>query len=191
MVKNITLVFIFIISQTALIGQSGEPINTNLDIFYGLVDSSTALLSQKLTGENYLITVNVPPDLNIFEGRIKGKLALESPLKEASGEVIYTLESAKVEYKDISRDGLFGDYQVNRTVSIRGYYIYGRGVNNFALTAEDIIKLDDTGKLEYTSLPFTHGEKPEEPFFSTLYQPAIILAALAVTTYLFFSVRSK
>ena len=191
MVKNIIFVFIFIISQTVLIGQSGEPIKTNLDIFYSLVDSSTAVLSQKLAGGNHTITVNVPADLNIFEGRIKGKLALESPSKETSCEVIYTLENAKVEYTDISRDGLFGDYRVSRTVSIRGYYMNGRGVNNFSLTAEDIIKLDDTEKLEYSSLPFTQGEKPEEPFFSTLYQPAIILAALAVTTYLFFSVRSK
>jgi len=191
MVKNIIFVFIFFIFQAAMTGQSEEPIKTNLDIFYSLVDSSTSIFSQKLAGENRNITVNVPADLNIFEGRIKGKLALESPSKETSGEVIYTLESAKVEYEDIFRDGLFGDYQVNRIISIGGYYIYGRGVNNFALTAEDIIKLDDTGKLENSSLPFTQGEKPEEPFFSTLYQPAIILAALAVTTYLFFSVRSK
>lgn len=191
MIKNIKLVLILIFTQASLIAQSGEQVKTNLDIFYGLVDSSTSLLSEKLTGGNYLITVNIPPDLNIFEGRIKSKLAPESRLNETSGEVIYTLENAKVEYTDISRDGLFGDYQVNRTVSIRGYYIYGRGVNNFELTAGDVVKLDDTGKLEYSSLPFTRGEKPEEPFFSTLYQPAIILGALAVTTYLFFSVRSK
>lgn len=191
MAKNIILVFIIIISQTGLTGQVGETQKTNLDIFYELVDSSTGLFSQKLAGGDYTVTVNVPPDLNIFEGKIRGKLVHESPTKATSGEGIYTLENAKVEYKDISRDGLFGDYEVNRNVSIRGYYVYGSGVNNFDLTATDRIKLDDIAKLEYASLQFTRGEKPEEPFFSTLYQPAIILAALAVTTYLFFSVRSK
>jgi len=191
MPKNIIFVFIFIISQLALNAQSGQQIKTNLDIFYELIDSSASLLSQKLSGGNYSTTVNIPPDLNIFEGRIKSKIPLKTPPEESSAEAIYALENAKVEYKDIFRDGFFGDYQTIRSVTISGYYIYGRGVNNFTLTAEDTIKLDDTPKTEYFSLPFTRGEKPEEPFFSSLYQPAIILGALAVTTYLFFSVRSK
>jgi hypothetical protein len=45
--------------------------------------------------------------------------------------------------------------------------------------------------LENQALPFTKGEVPPEPLFSSLLEPAVALGTAAVVIYLFFSIRSK
>lgn len=172
-----TLIFLVILVAFNIpaLSQGRESAKSNLEIFYEIIDSSARQLSTKLEGGEYTIKINTPLPLNVFEGKLKSLLAPVNQTAESNREINYTLEDVSVHYSDLSRDGLFADYTVTRTLKADGYYIYGRGVNNFSITHTDTVLFDDLSKLENTSLPFTQGERPSEPFFSSLYRPVIIL----------------
>ena len=107
-----------------------------------------------------------------------------------------TLEDAKIEYTDSFRDGLFGTYLVERKTEINGsYFVTKTGKSNYVIEFEksylDTLDYDQIENIETRSIPFTQADPPGEPFFSSLLEPAIALGAVAVTIYLFFTVRTN
>ena len=72
------------------------------------------------------------------------------------------------------------------------YYIStNQQVKDFNLSTKDTINVEDVEIIEDRSYPFTQGELPAEPFFSSILEPVVAISAAAVTVILFFSVRSK
>jgi hypothetical protein len=105
----------------------------------------------------------------------------------------FVIDNTFVEYSEPEKDGIFGDFLTERTIKLLGnYYIStNQQVKDFNLTTKDTINVEDVEIIEDRSYPFTQGELPAEPFFSSILDPVVAISAAAVTVILFFSVRSK
>ena len=193
--KSLRFLFFIILFNNIV----GAQTPSNLDEYYELVDSATSLLLNDL-GESKEVYLNLDlgDDYTVFGNQIRGKL-LRSNIKiltdtQDSGNMIdFVIEDCQVEYGEPKRDGWFGDYYTERTLQVSGnYYISAKSeVKPFNISKSDIIRVQDVEKVENRSYPFTRGDLPPEPFFSSLLEPVVVIAATAITIILFFSVRSK
>lgn len=172
---------------------------SNLDRFYELAGASMEqLLEQTAPQDSVTLQFNLADDYKVFENRLIG-VARDSgyPVVFSDAEnlprIIYTLLDVKVVYGEPERDGLFGDFQVERQLYFRGSYdcIGLECGDDFWFTERDTILYEDINLFETASLPFTRGEKPDPPVFSSLLEPVLIVTSAAVAVILFFTVRSK
>jgi hypothetical protein len=176
-------------------------INTNYEVIINLVDSSAAKIFSELeqTDSEYSVvfkTVKEYSSLNSRTINAFGRAGIKINNAVEENKILYSINNVKVEYPDIFKDGIFGEFLVERKVLIKGeYQIMNKSVLkkadlfNFAVT--DTIRFNKINSAENSSLPFTQGEKPTEPFFPSIFEPAIAIATVVVTAILFFSVRSK
>ncbi len=117
-------------------------------------------------------------------------------LNESNNKLNFTLSEVKIIYKDIFRDGILGEYLVERETNLNNsFFIENKNeigkVNNFSFTKLDTVKYDDIKKLENIAFSFTSAEVPSEPFFSSILEPVIAVGTAAVAVYLFFNIRSN
>ncbi len=201
--KNLRL-FIFIILFT-FAGKAQT--QSNLEIFYSLIDSAAVNASENISP--IVSEVNVTLDLgiyySIFENRILSRLG-QNGLKVTRGtnstqkshHLNFIIDNASVNYGDQKRDGFLGDFHVTRNVTLSGNYLLTSDAESsmnelkeFSFTFNDMVKVEDIEKLENRSFPFTQGTLPPEPFFSSILEPVIAVSAAAAAVILFFSVRSK
>ena len=113
-----------------------------------------------------------------------------------SNIISYTISHAGVEYSDLFRDGLFGEYLMERKFDLMGNYVVEKnGIviksNTFELSRMDTISYNNFAFIENNSLPFTKANVPSEPFLPSIVEPVIVITAVAVTIILLFTVRSK
>jgi hypothetical protein len=190
------LFFTFIFLQTA----NAQTI-TNLDRFYSAVDSASTLLLNDLGNTKEVkLDLNLGTYYSVFGNQVRGKL-LKNGVKILNNEssdanivkVNFVLDECIVDYSQPERDGLFGDYFTERSINVSGNYFISskQKVRDFNIAQKDKIAVEDVEKVENRSYPFTHGELPPEPFFSSLLEPIVAVGAAAITVILFFSVRSK
>ncbi len=173
---------------------------TNLERLTSLVDSSSSkiVLAVQDTSSIYNLSNNTPSEYSILDNRVISGLS-KSGLKiseTGSNILTYTISNAGVEYTDLFRDGLFGDYLLERRFDLNGNFVItklGRNIKSdtFELTLTDTINYDNLASVENNSLPFTKAIPPSEPFMPSIIEPVIAITAVAVTVILFFSVRSK
>jgi len=170
---------------------------TNFNVINNLVDSSVYqivnennLKNKKLVIEKYL-----PGQYSIFNNQISSSF-LKYSGTDSTGVVklSYAVEEVKVVYQNLYRDGFLGEYYIERNISLKGNALIN--LNNsqakpFALSVIDTVKYDELKNFENQAFPFTQGEIPAEPFWSSLLEPAVAIGSAAVAVYLFFSVRSK
>lgn len=192
------LVSLIFISQTC----SAQELS-NLDIFFRLTDSVVVSLVRKLpqSEKTVYLKTSMNNSYSVFENKIisllkdSGKTVLTVP--DTSGPAVsLAFEEAKVYYPDMFRDGFFGPFMVKREVLLKGNYIIslnGRvtDTRNFKYRNEDTVGQNDLKTLENSAYPFTRGEMPPEPVFSSLLEPVIALGTAAAVIYLFFTIRSK
>ncbi len=117
-------------------------------------------------------------------------------MNESNNKLNFTLSEVKIIYKDIFRDGILGEYLVERETNLNNsFFIENKNeigkVNNFSFTKLDTVKYDDIKKLENIAFSFTSAEVPSEPFFSSILEPVIAVGTAAVAVYLFFNIRSN
>ncbi|MCP5064215.1 MAG: hypothetical protein GY936_17385 [Ignavibacteriae bacterium] len=117
-------------------------------------------------------------------------------LNESNNKLNFTLSEVKIVYNNIFRDGILGEYLVERETNINSsFFIESKNeigkVNNFLFTKLDTVKYDDIKKLENIAFSFTSAEVPSEPFFSSILEPVIAVGTAAVAVYLFFNIRSN
>ncbi|MDT3694956.1 MAG: hypothetical protein ROY99_01105 [Ignavibacterium sp.] len=194
-----SLRFLFFLIPFSLSAQSESP--SNIDVFYTLVDSAADLVIRDLEDVKTIsLELNFGIDYSVFANRVRGKLLrsgvqLVSEQTEGKGvvKVNLVLDNSYVSYSEPEKDGMFGDFYTQRTIKLSGNYFISKNseVKEFVFTDNDIIKVDDIEELENRSYPFTHGDLPAEPFFSTLWEPIAAIGAAALTVILFFTVRSK
>lgn len=195
--KSSRFLFFIIIANQVVTAQTA----TNLDRFYSAIDSASTLF---VDGLGNIKEVELELDLgtyySVFANQVRSKI-LRNGIKisnnnDSSGNIEnanFTIGECNVKYSQPERDGLFGDYFTERTIEIQGNYFIpsNQRVKEFNIAKKDRINVDDVDKIENRSYPFTHGDLPPEPFFSSLLEPIVAVGAAAITIILFFSVRSK
>lgn len=192
--KSLRFLFLIVLFQLPVLSQS----ISNLDKFYTLVDSASTFLIMDL-GELKKVNLNLDlgNDFSVFANQIRGKLirnGVELSIQNSeSTQINFVIDNAQVKYSEPEKDGIFGDFLTERTINLSGnYFISGKSqINKFNLVDKDTIKVEDVEELENRSFPFTQGELPAEPFFSSILEPVVAITTAAVTVILFFSVRSK
>lgn len=199
-IRNILFTLVTVaVSAGTIFGQS----KTNLEVLFGLMNKEAAALSPQLQSDNakLFIDYSSPNDLRIFKNRFVTELdkycnGITTVQSEAGTILDFTLEKTGVKYTDTFRDGLFGDYLVERESTIGGSYNISKNgsvtvSDSFNLSQVDTVKYDEISSLENHSLPFTRNEVPDEPFFSSLIEPVIAIGSAVVAVLLFFTIRSK
>ncbi|MBL1212645.1 MAG: hypothetical protein D8M61_04725 [Ignavibacteriae bacterium] len=197
-------IFVIVFTSLLILGSSlVAQVKTNLEVIDQLVEKTVIGISDALPGDSKnlefiyysseemkLLKSNFISSFNENEYRLNTSGSNNSIILEL------TLNTADVDYTDTFRDGLFGNYLVERKIDLNGsYFISVNGkisdVIKFENSSLDTLDYEFIQTAENRTLPFTQSELPAEPFFSSLLEPAIAIGAAAVTIYLFFTVRSK
>jgi hypothetical protein len=195
--KSLRFLFFLLIFQTVLYSQTVS----NIDKFYTLVDSASNLLLKDLgSAKKVKLELNLGTDYSLFANQIRGKLlrngkeiVSDNSLDDNVVNVNFVIDNSNVTYSDPERDGIFGDFFTERTIDLSVNYLISsnQSLKSFNLTSKDTINVKDVENVENRSYPFTQGELPPEPFFSSLLEPIVAIGSAAVIIVLFFSVRSK
>jgi hypothetical protein len=195
---RLTIVAVFI-----SVNFTSAQVKTNFEIITILIDETINNASAGLPHNTNELTLNYYSTDNFGVLRSKVVSSLQDKKIALAGEsanegvlLEFTVIDAGIKYTDSFRDGLFGNYLVERAAEVKGsYQISNNGViselKEFETTRLDTLDYDSIEIIENRSIPFTQGEPPGEPFFSSLLEPAIALGAAVVTVYLFFTVRSN
>ncbi len=195
---KISLFRLFILVLFLIKTSFGQELS-NLQVFNNLTDSVSEKIIRALpdSNSNLLITLKNEGNLNIFYEFIKIKL-IRSGIKlgsefEYDEKISLSFSEAKVEYKNLFKDHLFGNYFMTREINLSGNFILERKneVFDFNFSSSDTVGFDNYTKLESKIYPITEGIPPKEPFFSNLIEPIIAIAATATAVILFFTIRSK
>lgn len=198
-VINKSLRFLFFTITIIVTTNAQSP--SNLERFYTAVDSATSsLLADLANTKEVKLELTLGSFYSVFANPIRGKLLKngitilpDQSSTENLTKVNFVIDDCNVSYNQPERDGLFGSFYSERTINLTGnYFISDKSIlKNFNISLKDTVKVDEIERLENRSYPFTHGEIPAEPFFSSLLEPIVAVGAAAITIILFFSVRSK
>jgi hypothetical protein len=194
--KIITVIFFNIISINTF-----AQVTTNFEIVETLLVKSIDGINDNFTnGSNKKILLDfiAPNDYLVLKNTLieelqKNRFHLSDKNKTGLN---YTINEIKINYKEIFRDGILGEYLVSRQAKLNGSYFiknkneFGK-VNNFSFVSSDTVKYNDISKLENIAYSFTSSQLPNEPFFSSIVEPVIAIGTAAVAAYLFFNIRSK
>jgi hypothetical protein len=195
--KSLRFLFILLCFQTLIYSQT----TSNLDRFYTLIDSASTLLLKDLGDVKKVnLELNFGIDYSVFANQVRGKLLRNEVqlVGDNSDEqnfvrVNFVVDNSFVGYSEPEKDGIFGNFFTERTITLSGnYFISNKSqVKDFKLTAVDTINVEDVEYVESRSYPFTRGDLPPEPFFSSLLEPIVAIGTAAIVIILFFSVRSQ
>ena len=198
-VSKFLFIIIFLFLDSFTIAQS----KANLEVFFGLVDSSVVKINNTISSpvKEVKINFNSGNYFSVFQDQVLydfvklGRTVVpDSPTSSGVIEVNYTLERAVVEYGDMERDGFFGGFYLPRKVKVEGSYSVKNNIvtpGNFNFTYRDTVAVDDIKILENPSFTFTQGDVPPEPFLSNLFEPVVAIGSAAIAVILFFTIRSK
>lgn len=179
---------------------------TNLEIVKSLVNSSVKDLAEniKINSKEFEVKFIAANDYSILQTELLSDLQKNGFIlfnkNESKNEnlrtLTYTLDNAKVDYKNIFKDGILGVYLVEREATLNGsYFIEDNNklgkVKEFNYSLLDTVLYDDIKSLDNIAYQFTSAELPDEPFFSSLLEPTIAIGTAAIAVYLFFNIRSK
>jgi hypothetical protein len=177
-------------------------VKDNLEIFYTLIDSSGMNIVKNLAASKGELSLNfnLGEAYSLFQNHLESifyKNGYSVNSKDSVDNKItinYVLDNAEVNYGDIFRAGLFGSYMLPRIIKISGNYSIRNDsflYKEFHYNYLDTVKVDNIKTLENNSYPFTEGNVPAEPFFSSLFEPLVAIGTAAIAVYLFFTIRSK
>ncbi len=172
---------------------------SNLQVFNNLTDSVSYKILEVLP--NNISSLELKPynenDLSILYEFIRAKL-IKSGIRMSSEtkydeKLSINFNEAKIEYKDLFKNHLFGDYFMTRQVKLSGNFILERQnkILDFDFCVIDTVEFDIYTNLENKIYSITEGIPPKEPFFSSLMEPLIAISATATAIILFFTIRSK
>ncbi len=195
--KSLRFLFVLLLFKTSAYPQA----ISNLDKFYTLIDSASSLLIKDLgDAKKVNLELNFGIDYSVFANQVRGKLLRNGVqlVGDNSDEqnfvrVNFVVDNSFVEYSEAEKDGIFGDFFTERTINLSGNYFISNNsqVKDFKLTSVDTINVEEVEYVENRSYPFTLGDLPPEPFFSSLLEPIVAIGAAATVIILFFSVRSQ
>lgn len=173
---------------------------SNLEVIYGMISNSIDSIKPHIDGKELFLEFNSPSDFSFLRNQVilnfsDNGFEIYDTRDKTDKKLGYTIDNIKVNYDKVFRDGLFGDYFVERGISLNGSYsVIEEKVmksGEFNQFQRDSVNYDMVKDLESVSIPFTKGAIPPEPFWKGILEPVIAVSAAAVTVFLFFSVRSK
>ncbi|PIW70832.1 MAG: hypothetical protein COW08_00105 [Ignavibacteriales bacterium CG12_big_fil_rev_8_21_14_0_65_30_8] len=197
--KRKSLFLIFFFFPIFVLGQT----KTNLNIFNELVDSSVVSLINNLhtNGNEINLKLELGNTYSLFQNRIlydlkEGniKVNLFPQRNENITNINFAIEKMEVNYYDIERESLFGEFLMPRELTIKGNFSISREntfTKNYNYTFLDTVNVKAVSELENASYTITKGKMPSEPFFSSITEPVIVISSAAVAVILFFTIRSK
>ena len=194
------LIFFAMIVVFLSVDLSAQQPDTNLNIFYSMIDSSVTDFISKVpqSEESIKLDLNLGKDYSAFTNKVIAKIISFgkkiSNGNDESSNVNYIINKAEVTYGDIYRNGFFGSFYLPRNLFLKGNYtVEGDSTvfKGFSYSYNDTLKYDDIKNVENDSFPFTKGEIPPEPLLSSLFEPIVAIGVAAVAVILFFTVRSK
>lgn len=198
MKKRLIISAILFLSTFNLV--SAQP-KTNLDVIYDLIEENTNQVLMKLPHEvlPFTFEYSSPEEYSNLEGRFINLLSNKNLLKKDTskgGTLKYSLDQIGILYAEPYRDGLLGDYKVERKVFLNATFAFGYGdkVKRSEIVESgyvDTLSYSDLDNVEIANLSITKGTKPPEPLFESLLEPVIAVGAVLVTIILLFTVRSK
>ncbi len=182
---------------------SSAQVKTNMEIISRLIDSSALKINQVNPNikNGFYLKNTLSQNYNILNNQITSsfiKIVKEVHSKPDNSypELDYSVFSITIKYSELFKDGFLGGYKFVREVVLDGNY----GITNtenvvqtadFKFANIDTVDYDYLDQIESQGLSFTQAERPEEPMFASLLEPAIAVCTAAVVIYLFFTVRSK
>lgn len=175
---------------------------SNLEIYYNLIDSSASKVVDNINTKNEKISLNLTlgESYSLFENHLisaftrRGYNITNNSEDKDWIKINYVLDNVQVNYKDMFRDGFLGSYLTPRVISVSGNYLISKDSHiyeEYYYTYTDTIRVDNIKEIENLSYPFTMSDIPEEPFFSSLFEPIIAIGTAAIAVYLFFTIRSN
>lgn len=175
---------------------------TNLQVFYDLVDSSVSKINTEVSTSDLKVDFSTGKYFGIFQNQVisdftkLGRTVISGVPKDSSSVTVinYSIDNASVKYGEMERDGFLGAFIMPREIGLSGSYSLGNKIINaesFNLMYYDTLAVDDVRVIENPSFPFTQGEVPSEPFFSSLFEPVVAIGSAAIAVILFFTIRSK
>ncbi len=195
------LIFLPVVLFFLSVDLSAQQPDTNLDIFYSMIDSSVTDFISKVpqSEESIKLDLNPGKDYSVFTNKVIAKIIsfgkkISNEKNDEASIVNYIIDSVEVIYGDIYRDGFFGGFYLPRNLSLKGNYTVESDstvLKNFSYSYKDTLRYEDIQNVENDSYPFTKGEIPPEPFLSSLFEPIVAIGVAAAAVILFFSVRSK
>ena len=194
------LIFFAVIIVFLSVDLSAQQPDTNLNIFYSMIDSSVTDFISKVpqSEESIKLDLNLGKYYSAFTNKVIAKIISFgkkiSNGNDESSNVNYIINKAEVTYGDIYRNGFFGSFYLPRNLFLKGNYtVEGDSTvfKGFSYSYNDTLKYDDIKNVENDSFPFTKGEIPPEPLLSSLFEPIVAIGVAAVAVILFFTVRSK
>ncbi len=116
--------------------------------------------------------------------------------KGQNKSLIFQLNNITMDYPKVFRENFWDSYKLERRISVSGtFLIYEsneiKSAKDFNKSLTDTVEYNARRIIETPSFVFTRGRVPEEPLFTGLFQPIIAIAAILISIYLLFSVRSK
>ncbi len=199
--KNSAFLFLFCFIFILLFSTGFSQTKSNLEIFYSMVDSSGAKLLNTIPSNQKRLSLefNSGTDYLALENRLieylsKNGIQTTAGNKGNDVTVRYIIDKIRLNYGEMYRDGFLGSYYVPRNLEISGNFIVNNSEStfrNFAYSCRDTVKYDSLKNFANSAFPFTRGEIPAEPFFSSLLEPVVAIGAAAAAVVLFFTVRSK
>ncbi len=173
---------------------------SNLDIIYDLIGNNVQKLLSELPHEIEPLQFEYIslPQYRGFENRFFYHLNEKGYLSESNADtqLKYSMDQIGVLYSEPFRDGLLGDYKIERRVFLNGTFTLGTGnrvikTNIVESTYRDTVYYSEIDAIESRNLTVTQGTKPPEPLFESLLEPVIAVGAVVVSIILLFTVRSK
>lgn len=181
----------FIISQTV----------SNLKQFYSVIDSASSLLLIDLGNTKEVkLDLSLGKFYSVLGNQVRSNLLkngiklIDDSSSDRNPETVnFVIDNCNVIYSQPERDGLFGDFYTERNIRVSGNYFISKNqaIKSFDIVKKDTVQIKDVEEIEDNSYPFTQGDIPAEPFFSSILEPVVAISAAAITIILFFSVRSK
>ncbi len=175
---------------------------TNVELINDLLDKSIDETTHNMGTEDvsYYFEFSSLPEYALLKDKVISSASRKLPLIQDESKSIksikYILDKTGIYYNKTFKDGFLGSYKVERIAELQGSYLvsFKNQViesKEFSYAVSDTVDYDELKSLESISLPFARSEMPPEPLLPSLLEPAIAIAAIAVTIILFFTVRSN
>ncbi|MBI9070825.1 MAG: hypothetical protein JEY94_04465 [Melioribacteraceae bacterium] len=176
-------------------------VENNFDGIYGLIKSAAVNALENVHEKSEIkINAEFPDDFRVLKNRLIADLGREYKIiiddENSVSELNFSVGNVNVNYSEPFRDGFLGSFITERKLLVEGVFFIKENKlisnsNTFLLTKTDTLEYDDLLSYENNALGFTKGNRPEEPMFSTLLEPAVVMGTAIVTVILFFTVRSN
>jgi hypothetical protein len=176
---------------------------STLDVYQSLVtEAVTGLCTQLRPRDSLKTEVSVEPagPYWFIEEALTRAMRDRSLVPVLSGgewRIQCAVKSARVDYSNLRREGIFGGRALDRTTALTLWLrVSDTGSARYLYDEEwqsqhtDTIALSDVERVEHPGVTATHGTVPSEGFFSSWLEPLILVGAIGVAVFMLFTTRS-